>query len=228
MTAFTLVLANKNYSSWSMRGWLVMEQTGQAFDEIVVPLDRPDTAPEIDRHSPSGLVPVLKHGATRVWDSLAITEYLHERFPESGLWPADAGARAVARAVAAEMHSGFRALRTHMPMNIRASRPGQGRADGVEQDIRRVTAIWRDCRGGFGAAGPFLFGPWCAADAFYAPVVTRFRTYGVALDALCHAYAEAVVAHPPVARFIAAATAEPWAIPRYDAPDPPLVPAHGR
>lgn len=216
MTAMTLVIGNKNYSSWSMRPWLVLTQTGADFDEIVIPLDQPGTAEAIAAHSPSGKVPVLRDGALTVWDSLAIIEYLAERFPQAGVWPTAADARAVARAVSAEMHAGFQAVRTNMPMNIRARLAGRGRADGVGADIARITAIWRDCRGRFGADGPFLFGAFCAADAMYAPVVTRFQTYAVELDPVSDAYAQAVLNWPGVSAWCAAAAAEPWSQARYD------------
>lgn len=216
MADWTLVLGNKNYSSWSARALLVMAETGAAFDEIVIPLDRPETAAAIARHSPSGLVPVLKHRDTVIWDSLAITEYLAEHLPDAGVWPEDAVARAVARSVAAEMHGGFRELRTHLPVNVRASKPGRGRPETVESDIRRVSGLWRGCRERFGDGGQFLFGRWCAADAFYAPVVSRFRTYGVDLDDVCREYAGAVVARPSVVAWFAAAEAETWAVDKYD------------
>lgn len=216
MTAMTLVIGNKNYSSWSMRPWLTLTQVGAAFEEIVVPLDQPETGEAIAAHSPSGKVPVLRDGALTVWDSLAIIEFLAERFPQAGVWPTAADARAVARAVSAEMHAGFQALRANMPMNIRARFPGRGRADGVDADIARITAIWCDCRSRFGADGPFLFGAFCAADAMYAPVVTRFQTYAVELDPVSDAYAQAVLNWPGVAAWCAAAAAEPWSQARYD------------
>lgn len=216
MSALTLVIGNKNYSSWSMRPWLALAQTGAAFDEIVIPLNRPETATSIAAHSPSGKVPVLRDGALTVWESLAIIEYLAERFPQAGLWPAAADARAIARAVSAEMHAGFQALRMHMPMNIRAALPGRGRADGVEADIARITAIWRDCRSHFGGDGAFLFGAFSAADAMFAPVVTRFQTYAVDLDPVSRAYADAVLAWPIVGAWCKAAADEPWSQPRYD------------
>lgn len=216
MADWTLVLANKNYSSWSARALLVLAEAGVAFEEVVIPLDRPETAEAIARHSPSGLLPVLKHGDSAIWDSLAITEYVAEHCPAAGVWPEDAAARAVARSVAAEMHAGFRELRAHMPMNVRASKPGRGRTADVEADIRRVTGIWRDCRQHWGSDGLFLFGRWCAADAFFAPVVSRFRTYDVELDDVCRSYAQAVLARPSVVAWFAAADAEPWAIDKYD------------
>jgi glutathione S-transferase len=149
------------------------------------------------------------HGELVVWDSLAICEYLAELFPQAKLWPEDATARAVARSVTAEMHSSFANLRTHMPMNLRARRPGEGRAPGVAEDIARVTALWSECRSRFGRGGPFLFGAFSIADAFYAPVVTRFVTYGVELDAVCGAYRDAVLALPTMKAWTEAARNEP-------------------
>lgn len=216
MAPFTLVIANKTYSSWSLRAWLALKMTGAAFEEIVVPLDQPTTAAQIARHSPSGKVPVLKNGALTVWDSLAITEYLAEVFPAAALWPAEAGARAHARAVAAEMHGGFQALRQALPMNVRASRRRLRCTPEVMADIARVTTLWRDCRSSYKAGGPFLFGPLTAADCFFAPVVSRFATYGVELDAVSHAYAEAVRAWPALIDWCAGAAAEPWLIEKYE------------
>ena len=182
MSAFTLVIGNRNYSSWSLRPWLAMKMAGVAFEEVVISLRREETAAEIARHSPGGKVPALRHGELVVWESIAILEYIAEAFPEARLWPRQREARAVARAVSAEMHAGFAALRTHMPMNIRGSKPGRGRTPEVEKDIRRVVALWADCRMRFGAGGPFLFGGFGNADAMYAPVVTRFATYAVTLE----------------------------------------------
>jgi glutathione S-transferase len=216
MGEYTLVIGNKNYSSWSMRGWLAMKQTGLPFEEIVIPLDQDETRHKILGHSPSGRVPVLKHDGRVVWDSLAILEYLAELAPGAGLWPKLVEARANARSVCAEMHSGFQALRTHMPMNIRASLRGKDHAAGVDEDIRRITQIWRDSLQRHGGGGPFLFGPWCGADAFFAPVVTRFRTYGVHLDDICRTYADRVLAWPAVAEWCEAAKAEPWGMARID------------
>jgi glutathione S-transferase len=177
----------------------------------VIALDRPETKGEIARHSPSGRVPALHDGERVVWDSLAIAEYLAERFPEAGLWPADENARAIARAVSAEMHSGFSALRQNMPMNMRASAPGRGRAPGVDEDLARIFAIWRECRERFGAGGPFLFGRRSVADAMYAPVVSRLTTYGVALDETAAAYSRAIWALPAMQRWLAASRLEPAA-----------------
>lgn len=217
MSAFTLVIGNKNYSSWSLRPWLAMKMAGVAFEEVLIPLRQNTTAAEIARHSPGGKVPALRHGGLVVWDSIAILEYIAEAFPEARLWPQQREARAIARAVSAEMHAGFAALRTHMPMNIRGSKHGRGRTPEVEKDIRRIVALWEDCRARFGADGPFLFGAFGNADAMYAPVVTRFATYGVALGGTSRAYANAVLGLPPMREWFAAAEAEPWTMAEADA-----------
>ncbi|MBK8177118.1 MAG: glutathione S-transferase family protein [Rhodospirillales bacterium] len=212
MSDFTLVIANKAYSSWSLRPWLAMRMAGINFDEVVIPLRQPDTAERIARHSPAGKVPILHAGSTTIWDSMAILEYLAERFPDRRLWPTDPGARAHARCVSAEMHAGFAALRSNMPMQVLKSLPGRGRTPDVDQDISRILALWADCRARFGADGPFLFGAFCNADAMFAPVVTRFRTYGVTLDAVGNAYSAAVLALPAMAAWCAEAAVEPWTI----------------
>lgn len=180
----TLVIGDKNLSSWSLRPWLLMKQAGIPFTERLVRLDRPETKAEIAKVSPSGRVPCLIDGAQAIWDSLAIAETLAEKFPEKTLWPEDAAARARARAVSAEMHSGFQALRGFWPMNF--SREGMGHlTGGIEADIARIGEIWETCRRDFGRGGPFLFGRFSVADAMYAPVVSRFQTYGpVALPPL--------------------------------------------
>ncbi len=214
MDRLTLVIGNKNYSSWSLRAWLALEHTGAAFDELRIALDTPTTRADILRHSPAGRVPVLHDGEVTVWESLAICEYLAERFPHARLWPADPAARALARAASAEMHAGFAALRQAMPMNCRAHLPGKGRAPGVDDDIARVRDIWRDCRARFGAGGDMLFGQFTAADAMFAPVVSRFQTYGVSLDPVSRAYADAVSALPAMEAWTAAARAEPERIER--------------
>jgi len=192
----TLIIGNKNYSSWSLRAWLAVRQAGLDAKEILIPLDEPGYKSAILKHSPSGRVPCLIHRTgdreTKVWDSLAIGEYMADLVPEAGLWPEDIGARALARSAAAEMHSGFAALRTHMPMNIRSSFPKEGRKPGVQEDIDRVRAIWRLCRSRHGEGGPFLFGRFTIADAMYAPVVSRFRTFAVELGAEEKAYCDAI------------------------------------
>ncbi|HBS36441.1 MAG TPA: glutathione S-transferase [Parvularcula sp.] len=180
----TLVIGDKNLSSWSLRPWLLLKHAQIPFAERLIRLDRPETKAEIAKYSPSGRVPCLIDADTAIWDSLSIAEYLAEKFPEKALWPADARARAVARSVSAEMHSGFAALRGFWPMNF--TREGLSHLrGGIEGDIARIAEIWETCRRDFGGAGPFLFGRFSVADAMYAPVVSRFQTYGpVALPPL--------------------------------------------
>ena len=220
MAEFTVVIGNKNYSSWSLRGWLMARIAGIEFEEVVIPLDLPETHAAIRKHSPSGKVPVLLHRGLAVWESLAIAEYLNDLKPEVGLWPASAAARAHARSISTEMHAGFVELRNNMPMNIRASYPGKGMTPAVRADIERITSIWRDCRkrfaGAFQKDDGFLFGTFGAADAMYAPVVTRLRTYGVKVDSDGDAYCNAVLAHPAVKDWIDAAKHEPWLISAYE------------
>jgi glutathione S-transferase len=212
-----LVIGNKNYSSWSLRAWLALKVGNVAFDERRIGLDRPQTKAEILAYSPSGKVPCLIDGALVVWDSLAICETANERYAAGSgpLWPEDAGTRAHARAVTAEMHSGFAPLRTHMPMDIRSQHHAKGaaaqqRAD-VAADVVRIQAIWADCLARSG--GPLLFGGFSIADAFYAPVVTRFRSYGVPLPERLAAYADAVLALPAMRQWVDAAHAETEVIP---------------
>ncbi len=216
MSALTLVIGNKNYSSWSMRPWLVLRHFGIPFDEVRIPLYLPESRPQLETWSPSGLVPLLRDGDLKVWDSLAICEYLNERFPEHRLWPDDRAARAVARAVSAEMHAGFTALRSNMVMNIRARHPGKGRTPECAQDIERIVALWTDCRARFGAGGDFLFGRFSIADAMYAPVATRFQTYGVELDGAARTYADALLALPALREWMAAGVAESEVIPMFE------------
>jgi len=209
-----LVIGNKNYSSWSLRPWLAMKEAGIGFEERRIPMFRAESREAMLRHSPTGKVPCLIERGHAIWDSLAIIEYLAETHP--GLWPADRLARAMARSVSAEMHSGFAQLRTHMGMNIRKRYPGRGRTPEVLAEIERVFALWADCRARYGAGGPFLFGAFCAADAMFAPVVLRFETYVVDLPPVCRAYADAVLALPALREWIAAAAAETEAIAAYD------------
>ena len=216
MSDFTLVIGNKNYSSWSLRPWLAMRMAGIPFREVRIPLYTPDSSAALSTWSPSGRVPLLQDGTLKVWESLAIGEYLAERFPDAGLWPRSREARAVARSVSAEMHSGFAALRSAMPMNIRQRHPDSGRTPECLRDIGRVLAIWRDCRARFGEGGNFLFGRFSIADAMYAPVVLRFRTYGVALDGAAKGYADAVMALPALQEWVADAEQEAESIPKFD------------
>ena len=208
MSDYTLVIGNKNYSSWSLRPWLLMRHAGLAFREVRIPLYTPESRARIREHSPSGRVPCLLDGDLAIWDSLAICEYLAERHPGLELWPAAPAARAVARSVSAEMHAGFQHLRSNMSMNCRGLFPGLGRTVEVAGEIERVQRMWADCRARFGGSGPFLFGRFCIADAMYAPVVLRFRTYQVQLNPVCREYADAVLALPALKEWIAAAVAE--------------------
>ncbi|WP_211442300.1 glutathione S-transferase family protein [Collimonas humicola] len=207
-----LVIGNKNYSSWSMRPWVAMTAFGIPFKEHKILLRQPHTANEIGRYSASGRVPILLVGETPVWDSLAICEYLADQFPDLGMWPQDTLARATARSICAEMHSGFAALRADMPMDIRAHKPGHGRTAGSQADIARVVEIWETCLSEFGHH-QFLFGAFSIADAYFAPVVMRFHSYGVSLAPALQAYAERVQAHPAVARWMREALAETEVLP---------------
>jgi glutathione S-transferase len=203
-----LVIGNKNYSSWSLRPWLAMKVLALEFQEKRIPLYGPGAKEEILKHSPAGKVPCLVDGATTVWDSLAILEYLAEKHPQ--LWPASASDRALARSVSAEMHSGFPNLRTHMSMNVRKRYPGKGRSPEVDAEVQRIKSIWQK------AHKPFLFGLFSAADAMYAPVVLRFRTYEVELPPACRAYSHAVLALPAMGEWIAAAQRETESLPQFE------------
>ncbi len=210
-----LVIANKNYSSWSMRPWVVMTAFNIPFQEISLLLARADTALQIAHYSSAGRVPILLAGEMTIWDSLAICEYLAEQFPEKKMWPEDVAARALARSICAEMHSGFTGVRSAMWMNIRARFPGKGRTIDAQADIGRISEIWETC---LALSGPseFLFGDFSIADAYFAPVVMRFRTYDVVLGPALDAYVERVVAHPAVAQWISGALAETARIEKYD------------
>ena len=204
--AYKLVIGNKNTSSWSLRPWLAMRRAGIAFDEIGVDLRAPDAKAQILRHSPSGKVPALLAGGRVIWDSLAILELLAESHPQSALWPRVAAARALARCVSAEMHSGFQALREHCPMDFVRRAPKARLPKPVAADVRRIVAIWRDCRGRHGSGGPFLLGRFSAADAMYAPVASRFRTYLPDLspygdDGSAQAYVETLFSLPEMAQW---------------------------
>ncbi|MSP88321.1 MAG: glutathione S-transferase family protein [Alphaproteobacteria bacterium] len=216
MTDLTIVLGNKNYSSWSLRPWLALKQTGAAFKEIVIPLDQSQTRESILRHSPSGKVPALIHDGRTVWESLAICEYLAELYPAAGLWPADRTARAHARAVASEMHGGFAPLRQHLPVIVRRQYPPRELPADVQENVNRMQAIWQDCRKHFGAGGPFLFGSFTNADAMYAPVVTRFHTYQIGLTEGAADYVKAMRAWPAMQEWAEAARNEPWIHSKYE------------
>jgi glutathione S-transferase len=210
----TLVIANKNYSSWSLRPWLAMRQAGIPFAEILLSLsETPEAKAAFQKYSPSRRVPVLIDGDLTLWESIAICEYVAELFPEAQLWPGEPQARAVARAVSAEMHAGFVALRQNMPMDIRGHYPGQGLTPAVAQDIVRVTTIWQECRATYGAGGEFLFGHFTIADAMFAPVVTRFATYGVKVDEISQAYMETILGLEAMGAWSAAAQGEIEVVP---------------
>lgn len=204
---YELVIGDKNYSSWSLRPWLVLVAFDISFGERLVKLDVPETRDEILRHSPSGRVPALKAEGVTIWDSLSIIEFLAERHPDAGIWPKDPNARAVARSVAAEMHSGFSALRAECPMDFVNRLGFPAVSDETREDIARIVDIWKECRRHFAGEGDFLFGPFCAADAMYAPVASRFVTYEVDLaefgdDGTAARYRDTIMAMPEL---------RPWA-----------------
>jgi glutathione S-transferase len=215
-----LIIGNRAYSSWSMRGWLACKQSGEEFEEFVVPLF--DAEWEERRHgdefAPSlGKVPILWDGEIVVWDSMAIIEFLADRYGNALYWPEDEGARAVARSMAAEMHSGFANLRRELPMNVRNSFPAKELGEPVREEIDRILQLWAQVRARYGGTGEFLFGDWCAADIMYAPVVTRFITYGVKVPNFAGVYMKAVLSQPHVAEWIDKAQDEPWVIEQYEA-----------
>ncbi|HEY5211334.1 MAG TPA: glutathione S-transferase family protein [Stellaceae bacterium] len=216
MPDFIIYIGNRVYSSWSLRGWLPLKQLGVPFEEVMIPLYDEGSKDAILRQSPSGKVPALHHKGRMVWESLAIGEYLAEEFPAARLWPEEAGARALARAVSAEMHAGFANLRVELSMNLRRIIPGRRFSPDALAQIARVQAIWRDCRARHGAGGPFLFGHFTIADAMYAPVVTRFRTYGIELDPMCETYAEAIWELPAMIAWCEAAAKETIVIDKFE------------
>lgn len=207
---FTLVIGNKNYSSWSLRAWLVMRYFKIPFKEILIPLYKGDYKQKILKYSPSGKVPLLKIDGLAVWDTLAICEYLAETFPPKNLWPKDKKARAAARSVCAEMHSGFTALRKNCPMDVRAVKPGFNVPDDAQKDIERIVSIWESCRRQFAKEGQFLFGSFTMADAFYAPVVWRFKTYGVQLSGAARKYFDTMIQLSAMQEWKGASEKEPW------------------
>jgi glutathione S-transferase len=208
MKQLKLAIANKNYSSWSMRPWVLLTQAGIAFEEIQLKFSDEGKVHGIEPYSPTRQVPVLIVDGEPVWDSLAICEAVAELFPQKNLWPSDARARQMARSICAEMHAGFRNLRGAMPVNIRASHPGKGMSPAVQQDIDRIIEIWQSCRARFGSKGEMLFGQFGIADAYYAPVATRFRTYAVALPPAAQRYADALLELSAVREWMAQARRE--------------------
>ncbi|MCK3778386.1 glutathione S-transferase family protein [Ensifer sesbaniae] len=211
MTGLTLYVGNKNYSSWSMRPWMAMTAAGIDFEEVVIPFDFAAGNPDIRAISPTGRVPLLRHGDLLVWESLAIIEYVAELFPDAGLWPADRQARARARSYCMEMLSGFRALRGACPMNIRRGKRALEVDADVRADVARIERIWKEALAQSG--GPFLFGAFGAADAMYAPVVNRFDVYDLVADPEMLGYMQRVKAHPAYRKWEEAARAEPWVVP---------------
>jgi glutathione S-transferase len=208
MPALKLVIANKNYSSWSLRPWLLLTHAGIAFEEVQLRFTDDGNVVGVEPWSPTRKVPVLWIDEQPVWDSLAICETVAEMFPEKRLWPGDDIARRVARSISAEMHSGFADLRKAMPLNIRSSYPDKGRTPGALRDIERVVSIWESCRERYGAGGDFLFGGFSCADAMFAPVTLRFAVYAVTLPPVAQRYAETVRALPAIQKWCTAARAE--------------------
>jgi glutathione S-transferase len=214
MSRLTLVIGNKVFSSWSLRPWFAMTMTGLPFEEVVIPLDKPDTKKRIAEHSKAGRVPVLYHGKLKVWDSLAILEYLAETFPEKKLWPAGQAARAMARAVASEMHSGFSALRSECAMNLRRARMPTQMSDAAKADAARIETIWRDCREKYGKTGKYLFGRFSIADAMFAPVVSRFDTYAIPVGDDTRSYMKTILGCETFRTWKEGALAETWDLPQ--------------
>ncbi len=212
MKKFLLIIGNKNYSSWSLRPWLLLKYFQIPFEETMIVLYQQDSRKKLLQHSPAGKVPIFKDGDLIIWDSLAIAEYLVEQAADKNLWPQDPSARAIARSVSAEMHSGFLDMRTDMSMNIREHKPLTKLRPETERDVNRVIQIWTDCRHKFGHGGDFLFGAFSIADAMYAPVVWRFKTYGVQLSSPVLEYSQAMLALPAMKEWEAAALKEPWLI----------------
>lgn len=216
--AYTLVIANKTYSSWSFRPWILMRHFEVPFDEIVVPLALETTRAELLRYAPSGKCPILLDGEIVVWDSLAIIEYLAERLPEFPIWPKPQAARAQARALAAEMHSGFMGLRAHLPMNMRRLVGKRELTQEAAADVARLEQAFSQARARFSDGGPFLFGAFSAADAMFAPIVNRLHIYAVPVSPETRAYMDAVMALPAWGDWAAGAAAESWRIDKYEAP----------
>lgn len=217
-----LTIANKLYSSWSLRPWLLMRALGIPFEESVIAMYFPDSKARMLDVSPTGKMPCLVDGDVKVWESLAIIEYLAERFPDRGVWPGEMKARAHARAVACEMHAGFQALRNACPMNLgKRFAPRDDLGSDVADDVRRLDGLWSEARVRFGeraaTAGPFLYGAFCAADAMFAPVVTRLDTYQLRVSPAARRYMDAILAHPAFVAWCTEALAEPWTLPHYEA-----------
>ncbi len=212
MSKLQLIMGNRNYSSWSLRPWLVMKHLGLDFEENVVPLFEGDFKEELLGHSPSGKVPVLKVDGEEIWDSLAICEYLNECYPDAGLWPQEEHTRAVARSCAYEMHSSFFSIRNDMPMNVRRKIDGFTPSSLCKQEIDRVAEIWTSCRQRFGQSGPFLCGKFGIIDAMFAPVVSRFHSYGIELEGIAADYMQAILTLSMMEEWTESARGEEWVI----------------
>jgi len=213
----TLIVANKAYSSWSLRPWILLVHFKIPFEEVVIAMDRPETRAAMLRYAPTGKCPSLHDGRIAVWESLAIVEYVAESFPEKAIWPRGKAARAQARSLAAEMHAGFSALRQVCPTNFRREVRAIPLSDDVRADVARIEAAFAAAREAFGKAGPFLFGRFSAADAMFAPVVNRLHVYDIPVAKPTRAYMEAIMALPAWQAWIAGAEAEPWRIDKYEA-----------
>ncbi|MFO1148214.1 MAG: glutathione S-transferase family protein [Alsobacter sp.] len=219
-----LVIANKAYSSWSLRPWILMRVLGIPFEEDIIPLDTPEFRPRVSAYRAGSTVPILIDGDVTVWESLAIMDYLADRFPDKPVWPQERRARAFARTVAAEMHAGFRGLRAACPMNVRKRYAFKDRGEIVARDVSRIVHLWSIARNQHGkaAGGPFLFGDFSAADAMFAPVVTRFQTYSIPVEAPMRAYMDAVLDLPAFVEWQEAGMREPWVV-AHDEVDEPVI-----
>jgi glutathione S-transferase len=214
-----LVIANKAYSSWSLRPWILMKMLDIPFTEDLIPLDTPEFRPRLDAYQAGSTVPVLVDGDVTVWESVAIMDYLAERFPDKAIWPKDQKARAFARTIAHEMHAGFRALRQACPMNVRKVHPAKERGEAVDKDVARITHLWNKALSTYGkpsGQGPFLFGSFTAADAMFAPIITRLHIYDVQVSKTTRAYMDAIMALPAYQAWLKDAAKEKWAIEKFD------------
>ena len=212
-----LVIANKAYSSWSLRPWILLATFGIPFEQVVIPMGMPDTKKKMLKYAPTGKVPSLQDGEISVYESIAVIEYLAEKYPKKNIWPKNKAARALARSLSAEMHAGFQAMRQHLPTNFRRPVKKRDLTPEVEADVARIEAAWKNTRKAFGKGGPFLFGKFCAADAMFAPVVNRLHTYDVPVSKKTRAYMDAIMALPAWRAWIADAEAETWSLEKYDA-----------
>jgi glutathione S-transferase len=221
-----LIIANKLHSSWSLRPWLLLSAFNIPFEEVLIPFgptfDDPEWKAKVKAHNPAGKVPAIVDGEIKVWESLSIMEYIADKHPELAIWPRDRAARAFARNISSEMHAGFSALRNACPMNLGKRHAPKDRGARVAADVARICAIWSEARLRWGSGGPFLFGEFTAADAMYAPVATRLRSYSISVDPVSEAYCDAIYAHPAFVSWRNSALAEPWIVPEDEADEPVL------